>query len=278
MYQCSKSIICSLIFGIALHASADVEMRPETKNNSGPYRPWSQEYRQFEPEHLHGMTAEKLAKTSLDDPLLRYAYIQVFLQNVGGLDNLEPEQSVVLADMRRRGEAITPLLLELARQNQETIYEVALLDRIDQVGTINLDPYLEYARNLLRERTQTMNYSLAEWASGLLSRHGSQEDVKLLERVLEERPYVTLGVSESLKIFKNRLNRPKQVTRPILSNGLSASEAATDSAAAEAKKQSASNRKGNISSRSWMIWVLFGIIISSILIWRWKSHYKVTDI
>jgi hypothetical protein len=272
MCQSNKSIICGLFLGFVLHASADVEMKPETSStHPGPYREWSQDFLQFEPENLHGMNAEKLAKMSLDDPLLRYAYIQVFLQNLREPDTLEPEQVVVLEDMRRRSDSITSLLLELARQNQETGFEQSLLYRITEVGNIDVAPYLEYARNLLRERTQTMNANLAESASLLLANHGSKQDLALLEQVISERPYVARGVSEKLKILNNRLERSKQATRPILRGESSPSEAATANVAEKATKQSVANRDGNISTKSWMIWAPFGMIIAAILIWRWKS-------
>ncbi len=272
MCQTNKSIICGLFLGLVLHSSADVEMKPETSStHPGPYREWSQEFLQFEPENLHGMTAEKLVKMSLDDPLLRYAYIQVFLQNLKEPDTMEPEQVVVLEDIRRRSDSITPLLLELARQNQETGFEQSLLYHITEVGNIDVAPYLEYSRNLLRERTQTMNANLAESASLFLANHGSKQDLALLEQVISERPYVARGVSEKLKILKNRLERSKQATRPILRGDPSPSEAATGNVAEKATKQSVANRNGNISTKSWMIWALFGIIIAAILIWRWKS-------
>jgi hypothetical protein len=271
MCQCSKLIIYGLFLGLVLHAKADVEMKPEDQNKTGLYRPWSEEFLQANPEHLYGMTAEKLAKMSLEDSLLRYAYIQIFLQNVGGLENLESEHALALADMRKRGEAITPLLLELAKQNQDTMFEPRLFNRIADVGTVNLEPYLEYARALLRERTQTMNSTLAECASKLLANHGSKQDLALLEQVISERPYVARGVSEKLKILKNRLERSRQATRPILRGESSPSEAATGNVAEKATKQSVANRNGNISTKSWMIWALFGIIIAAILIWRWKS-------
>jgi hypothetical protein len=275
MTQSNKSIIRGLFFGFVLHASADVEIRAETKDHPGPYREWSQEFLQFEPENLHGMTAEKLAKMSLDDPLLRYAYIQVFLQNAGGLANLEGEHLLILSDMRRRGDAITPLLLELARQNQETMFEDALLNSIAEVGNIDLEPYLEYARNVLQERTQTMNATLAEYASLLLANHGTKQDLAILELVIAERSYTARGVTQSLNVFKRRLERlerAKQATRPLLRGEPSTSEAATGNIAENATKESVANRDGHISTKSWMIWALFGMIIAAILIWRWKSQ------
>lgn len=211
MCQFIKLIICCLIFGVASHAGADVEIKPEDENLAGKNRPLSQEYHQFDRDDLRGMTAEKLANMSLDDPLLRYAYIHTFLLNYGGLANLEPADALILEDMRRRGESITPLLLELARQNQDSMFESRLLNRIAEVGNIDLEPYIEYARTLLQERTQTMNSSLAECASLFLANHGSEQDLALLKKVIEERSYTARGVTKSLKVFESRSHRRKLI-------------------------------------------------------------------
>lgn len=273
MFHCNKLIVCGLLIGLAVRASADVEIKPEDENQTGRNRPLSQEFRKFERDDLRGMTAERLAKMSSEDPLLRHAYIDVFLRRIREPDTLEPEEAAVLEDMRRRGDSITPLLLELARENQDSIFEGALLDQISEVGNIDLEPYLQYARTLLRERTQTMNFVLAQPASMLLANHGSKQDLALLEKVIAERPFTARDVTKSLEFFKRRLERlerAKQATRPLLRGDPSAREAATDSVAKKSTKQSAANLDGNISTKSWMIWASFGMIIAAILIWRWK--------
>jgi hypothetical protein len=273
MFHSNKLIICCLILGIAPLVRADVEIKPETINtHPGPYRPWSLEFQQVNPEHLHGITAEKLAKMSLSDPLLKYAYMIVFMSSAGTLDNLEPEQALVLKDMRRRGDSVTPMLLKLAMENQETGYECALLDRIDEVGTINLDPYLEYSRNLLRERTQTMSASLAGCASKLLSRHGSKEDIEILERVLEERTYVASFVSISLKELKRRLDSPKQVSRPMLQDRQPTSEAVTDNTADSARRPSTAKDVEENPSKPWIAW---GLLITALTGMVWILLKKV---
>lgn len=271
MFQCNKLIVCGLLIGLALHASADVEIKPEDENQTGRNRPLSQAYQQFDRDDLRGMTAERMAKMSSEDPLLRHAYIDIFLRTIREPNTLEREETVVLEDMRRRGDSITPLLLELARENQDSIFESALLDQISEVENIDLEPYLQYARTLLRERTQTINYTLAECASLFLANHGSKQDLALLEQVIAERPYTARGVTKSLEVFKRRLERVKQASRPILRGEPSASEAATGNVAESATKQSVANRDGHISTKSWMIWALFGMIIAAIPIWRWKS-------
>jgi hypothetical protein len=272
MYRCNKSIICGLFLGLTLHASADVDIKPEDENQTGRNRPLSQEFRKFERDDLRGITAESLAKMSFEDPLLRHAYIDVFLRYMIDSNTPEREETVVLEDMRSRGNSITPLLLELARENQDSIFESALLDQIAQVGNIDLEPYLQYARTLLRERTQTMNFVLAQPASMLLANHGSKSDLVLLEQVIAERPFTARDVTESLEFFKRRLERAKQATRPLLRGDPSAKEAATGNVAEKSTKQSVASRDGSVPTKSWMIWAPFGMIIAAILIWRWKSQ------
>jgi hypothetical protein len=274
MFQCNKLIICGLLIGLALRASANIEIKPEDENQTGRNRPLSQEFRKFERDDLHGMTAKRLANMSFEDPLLRHAYIDVFLRFMIDSNTPEPEDAAVLEDMRRRGDSITPLLLELARENQDSIFEGALLDQIAEVGNIDLEPYLQYARTLLRERTQTMNFVLAQPASMLLANHGLKPDLVLLEQVIAERPFTARDVTKSLEFFKRRLERlerAKQATRPILRGEAPPSEKTIGHIAEKATKESVASRDGNVLTKPWMIWAPFGMIIAAILIWRWKS-------
>ena len=267
-----RLIACFLFCGVALHAFAEVES--QTKNYPGPYRPWSLEFQKVNPEDLYHIDAEGLAKMSLSDSLLKYAYMDVFLRNVGGLDNLEPEQALVLADMRSRGEGITPMLLKLAIDNQETIYECALLSRIDQVKTVNLDPYLAYARNLLRERTQTMSATNAACATAILSRHGTVADIELLEKVLEERPYVADDVSRYLKRLQERLNSPMPKSRRIPKNELKGDELTTESTTNKHLLARANTSNDKIPSKMWIAWILLAIMSIGILYLLIKNGLK----
>lgn len=277
MCRCNKSFICGLFFGIILHASADVDIKPEDENQTGRNRPLSQEFRKFERDDLRGITSERLSKMSFEDPLLRYAYMDVFLRYTIVSKTPEREENLVLEDMRSRGDSITPLLLDLARENQDSLFEIALLDQIAEVGNIDLEPYLQYARTLLRERTQTMNFVLAQPASMLLANHGSKPDLHLLEQVIAERPFTALDVTESLKVFKRRLEkleRAKQTTRPLLRGDPSAKEAVSDKVAERSTKQAVSDRNGSFPTKFWMIWAPFGMIIAAIVIWHWKSKAR----
>ncbi len=193
-------------------------LRELAKNNDrgGPRRPMSPEMLAISrnPDLLDNLGAEDLAKMSLEDPLLKWAYASVFLRSMGPFEQLEPPLELVLADMRRRGEAVSPMLLKLISENQENRIEFSILGKIEHLDTVRIEPFLEYARRLLRERTKTMTGGAAGVASYILGRHGTQEDEALLEWVLKERPYVASDLTKALKILRARLNPPPSAPRP----------------------------------------------------------------
>lgn len=203
-------------------------MREHAKSGDqpGPYRPMSPEMKSVDRALLDDLSADDLAKLSLDEPLLKWAYACVFLNSMGPLEQLSPQEEIALADMRRRGEEVSPILLKLIEENQETRIEMSILGKIEYLDTVRLEPYLEYSRRLFRERTGTMNATVAEIASGTLARHGTKEDGELLEWVLKERPYVEYGVSKNLKLLRDRLasqpaTRPERRDKPTSSSGSS---------------------------------------------------------
>ena len=267
-----RLIACLLFSGVALHAFAEVEIQPQ--NYSGPYRPWSLEFQQVNPEDLYHIDAEGLAKMSLDDPLLKYAYMDVFLRAVGHLDQSEPAQLLVIADMRRRGEAITPMLLKLLEDNQETGFENTLFGNIDNLGTVKLSPYLEYARKLLKDRRQTMSASLAGAAAALLSRRGSKDDVELLRNVMEQRPYVADSVTRKLDGLVRRLEQPLPQTRPTMKDRSRTSEGTPTSTTIKNPLAASDTINGKLPSKMCIAWILLAIMSTGILYLLLKNGIK----
>lgn len=188
--------------------AAEARLRELAQNNDigGPRRPMSPEMRAVDRNLLDHLGADDLAKMSLDDPLLKWACADVFLRCMGRFEQLNPQQKLVLADMRRRGEAVSPMLLKLISENQENIIEFSILGKIGYLDTVRIEPFLEYARKLLRERTKTMTDGSAGAASYTLSRYGSREDEALLEWVIKERSYVASGLTKDLKTMRARLD------------------------------------------------------------------------
>jgi hypothetical protein len=92
------------------------------------------------PDRVENLRAEDLAKMTLDDPLLKWAYAEVFLRSMGQFEQLAPPQELALADMRRRGEAVSPMFLELIEENRETRIESSVLGDIENLGTTARPP------------------------------------------------------------------------------------------------------------------------------------------
>lgn len=201
-----------------LEAEAAERLRESDRNHDrgGPRRDMSPEMQAISrnPDLVDNLKAEDLAKMSLDDPLLKYAYYRVFSARSYGFQRLAPPQELALADMRRRGEAVSPMLLKLMAESQENVIEDSILTQIEYLGTVRIEPFLDYARRLLRERTQTMTVDSAGVATHVLGRHGTKEDEALLEWVLKERPFVAYDVNKSLKELRTRLNPPQPESRP----------------------------------------------------------------
>lgn len=185
------------------------------KNNDrgGPRRPASPELKAVNSSVLENLGAEDLEKMSLDDPVLKAAYVEIFLRS-WRFKQLEPPQELALADMRRRGEAVSPMLLKLMSENQENRIEDQILLNIEHLDTVRIEPFLEYARSLLRGRMKTMTAEAAGAAAYTLARNGTREDEALLEWVRNERPYMANTIGEELKILRARLDTPPSVLRP----------------------------------------------------------------
>ncbi len=209
--------------GDRLEAETAVRLREFEKNHDrgGPRRPMSAEMRAIKPSQIENLTSENLAKMTVENPLLKRSYAEVFLRDMGQIEPLEPPQQLALADMRRRGESVSPMLLKLIAEHQENIIEGAILGGIEHLDTVRIEPFLEYARKLLRERAKTMTSYSAGVASYVVEQHGTKEDEALLEWVLKERPYVASDLTKALKILKARLNHesgPRPERREISSS------------------------------------------------------------
>ncbi len=252
--------------GDRLEAENEIRLREFEKNNDmgGPRRPMSPEMQAISrnPDLLDNLRAEDLARMSLDDPLLKYAYASVFMRSMGPFEQLEPPLELVLADMRRRGEAVSPMLLKLISENQENRIEFAILGKVEALDTVSIEPFLQYARRLLRERTKTMTGEAGGVACYTLSRHGTKEDEALLEWVIEERPYVASEFTDGLKILRDRLHPPQPESRPERRE-IPLSSSGGDAHSTESVKDRSQN-KGSTPSRA-KPWLFGGIILVLLL-------------
>ncbi len=251
--------------GDRLEAETAARLREFAKNNNmgGPRRPMSPEMSAVadHPSLLENLGAEDLAKMTLDDPLLKWAYACVFLRSMGPLEQLEPPLDLALADMRRRGKAVSPMLLKLISENQENIIESLILGKVGYLDTVRIEPFLEYARKMLRERTQTMTAEAAGPAAYLLARHGTKEDEALFEWVIKERPFVADDLTKCLKILRERLNT-KPESRPDRRN-ISSSNVGSD--ARSTKGTEDHPQDGGATTSQTKSWLIGGMILVLLL-------------
>jgi hypothetical protein len=194
---------CGLALGLGVFSCV-----AQAEDYSLPHGPYSAEI-----EHFKGRIDEidDFSVFSQDDVILKVAYRRVFQCIVGDEFHCkEPDTMAAFADLRRRGDSATPMLLKLMEENQENKLETSILAGITGVDTIDPQPFVEYARTVLRERTATMNAFLAMHAAMLLQKRGSSEDLELLRWVAVTRPFVAASVKPSIRALDLRLEWEKQ--------------------------------------------------------------------
>lgn len=268
MSKLLKSQLLNLLFFIVMLTG-----QAKAKDYGGPYRPYSSELENGGGRIFLGWDEAAFAKLSIENVQLKQAYAKVF-GSADGVDlySVLPELQDALADMRRRGDTVTPMLLKLMSENQETGFESNVLVNIASVGTISLEPYLEYARRVLRERTTTMSAGLAGCAASLLRTHGTKEDAELLRWVIEMRPFLADSVIRELDGLNRRLGLPQQNTRPMLRDSYSVPGAFEEGSQRDSKKVSIPNEEKPLHAPTRLLWVLLPLGLLVLLWLNVKSH------
>ena len=268
MFQRYKSIVCKLLCLIVSFAS-----QVNAEDYPAPYRSYSAELTRDKLNEFDGWDEAAFARLSIEDPVLKRAYHTVFGSVVNDYMRFdEPELNAALADMRRRGDTLTPMFLKLMDENQETGFESLVLVHISNIGTINVAPYLEYARRVLRERTQTMNAGLAGCAADLLAKHGTKEDGELMKWVMETRPYVADSVTRKLDALNRRLGLPKQGTRPPQREVPSADGTSGGDSRRQVKRPPVPIQEKSPSGTSWLVWTFLGLVVSGLLVFVLRNR------
>jgi hypothetical protein len=246
----------------------------DAKNHAGPYRAASEEIQNFH-EDLSAYDEADFAKMSLDDIRLKVAYHQLFLSSISGkFQNKQPEIIAALADVRKRSNSATPMLLKLMDENQETGFESSILASIAEVGTINIEPYLEYARKVLRERTETMNGVLVACAAQLIADHGTKQDAELLKWVMETRPYVADAITRKLDELNRRLGLPKPTPGLLLRNTSTTAGEVNGASTLEPRKPSLAapdKSRGTDWNPLWGFWSFLTMGLLWLMVRNWKK-------
>jgi len=142
----------------------------------------------FDWETYKALTEPTLAQMSLDNPLLRAAYAQIFLLS-GKPTNWE---LAVRSDLLRRGNAATPVLLSLFEENPESELRAELMGKIEIIPTLDLEPFLNATRALFRKEGLNLPPRTCYQMAWLLERHGTAADSRILEQ-LRNHPVKEVG-------------------------------------------------------------------------------------
>jgi hypothetical protein len=139
------------------------------------------------------LNEEDLRSFSLSDPELRIAY--AFLVGVARsgpkiVDERTPEMVAALNDLKRRGDSATPLLLDIMEKNHNTSLEYMTPHLVARIGTIKMEPYLDYLREMITTRPDEINASANEVTAKLFLEHGTADDEKLLQELAKKRPFL----------------------------------------------------------------------------------------
>lgn len=157
---------------------------------------------------LKNITAEQLSKLNIGDPLLRMAYAHLMVSQL--IMQLYPPRRPIdysaypswdvaaLEDLKKRGDAVTPVLLDIAAKNPNSGFEVGVLVHAPLVVK-DLNPYLQHARNILQTRTMEMDSGVAGAVAELLVRRGNSDDLERLRNFVSTRPYLAGTIEDQMR-------------------------------------------------------------------------------
>jgi len=153
--------------------------------------PW-QSYETLTPEKLRGM--------SLDDPLFRAACAQFFLRTGMRTDWM----MALYNDLIRRGDSVTPLLLSLFGENPESAFRDELMGRLDTFPNLNPEPYLQAARNVVRQEGSSISMRTCYHIAWLFEKRGTEADLEVLKELQKHGG----GLQQDIRRMAERLGLP----------------------------------------------------------------------
>jgi hypothetical protein len=160
-------------------------------------------------EKLLGLREAEFSKMSFDDPRLQSAYIDVFWQNIPGRVDYPNQMPIedeylrsALNDMRARGDSVRPLLMELMTKNQGTRIESDILIYVDYLKDVKLEPFVDYAREVLKTRWKTMVPDTQGAVCSLLIKYGNAKDIENIRDLAVKRPRFAAHIAQQLRRAK----------------------------------------------------------------------------
>ena len=170
-------------------------------------------------EYPTGLIEEDLRNLPLTAPKLRIAYVFLIRAAMGGpkiVDDRTPEMVASLNDLKRRGDTATPLMLDIMGKNHNTSLERLIPLVIDRVGTIQMAPYVDYLRQMVKDRPDEISAAANEAALTIFLEHGTQEDVKMVQDLAKKRPFLAPSVERAFKFQRWKSPAPSRPAAPTI--------------------------------------------------------------
>lgn len=160
-------------------------------------------------------TEADLKLLDLTDPKLRVAYYWLIKSSNSGsqiTDKRTPELMEILKDIRRRGDSATPLWLDMMAKNPGSNLEWYIPNVINRVGTIKMEPYVDYLRKMLQTRPDKISGTACGAALSIFFEHGTREDLEMVQELAKKRPFLAPYVETAVAREQRRTAAP--ITTP----------------------------------------------------------------
>ena len=143
----------------------------------------------------------------LSDPKLRVAYFWLIKTAIGWRisdDKNFPETTEILKDVRRRGDSATPLWLDMMEKNHGAWLKYSIPYNIELIGTINMEPYVDYLRKMIQTRPDEISEGACGTALGIFFEHGTEKDVEMVQKLAKKRPFLASCVESAFEREQRR--------------------------------------------------------------------------
>ena len=171
---------------------------------------------------LSWLTSDKLEDLDVTSPILRNAYAVTL--GSGGVPGEKGAVQrfpalwmvAVYEDLERRGDSATPILFKIMAVSPDTYLEASMLRAASVIDTIELEPFLNHWRNLIRKRTNEINADI-EIAMPVFADFGTDADIELIKWLAETRLDLAGAIHRSLNGRKQTLlKRGEPVTKSLM--------------------------------------------------------------
>jgi hypothetical protein len=217
-----------------------------------------------------GLKEDDLRNLTLSDPKLRIAYAFLIGAARGGpkiVDERTPEMLATLNDLKRRGDSATPLMLDIMEKNHNTSLEDLIPLIISRIGTIKMEPYLQYLRQMVKTRPDEISAAANEVAGKLFLEHGTPEDAKMMQDLAKKRPFLATSLERAHDYQRRKhpdRSNATETTKSATAATLPMPQPPAPKKAAEAKPSTASEE--STSSTPWFVWTVL-IMAACGLLW-----------